>query len=330
MKYLVVVLVSFFFLGLTSCGLSLDLVDTTPSVPDYTNLSSWSAHPEIADDTDESYSGLVLNQFNIPVFFASPTVHFPEKGGSWNADIGNLDVRSSFGTPVKYQASAFNVAGPVYAPYYRQAAYQVYNVAPNVITTKSYHIAYEDVKNAFEQFMSEIGPETSYILASHSQGTDHLETLLKSHLTNAQLDHLVAAYLIGMEVDQCAMPIPLCEIPNQTGCFVSWRTYHKSVRLNNKYDPECIGVVNPISWKTTTEFQSAELNNGALINTERELYPGLVGATIKGGIIITERPHFPGSRLMRTKNYHRGDINLYYLNIQENVLVRCLSYQKER
>ncbi len=329
MRYSVAI-VFFVFLGINSCGLSQDLVDVKPSAPDYTNLSSWSAHPEITDDTDESYSGLELDQFNIPVFFASPTIYFPKKGGSWNADIQKLDVRSSFGIPVEYQASAFNVAGPVYAPYYRQAAYQVYEVAPNVITATSYHIAYEDVKEAFVQFIFEIGPETPFILASHSQGTDHLERLIKSHLSSSQMEYLVAAYLVGMEVDQCAMPIPLCETPNQTGCFVSWRTYHKSAQVKNKYDHECIGIVNPISWRTSTEFQSAELNSGALVNTDHALYPGLVSATIKKGVLITERPHFPGSSLMRTKNYHKGDINLYYRNIQENVLLRCLSYQKEQ
>ena len=73
MRYSVAI-VFFVFLGINSCGLSQDLVDVTPSVPDYTNLSSWSAHPEITDDTDESYSGLELDQFNIPVFFASPTM----------------------------------------------------------------------------------------------------------------------------------------------------------------------------------------------------------------------------------------------------------------
>ena len=128
------------------------------------------------------------------------------------------------------------MAGPVFTPYYRQASYQVYHVAPNPTTARAYYIAYEDVKAAFDQFLVEIGPGTPFLFAGHSQGADHLERLINSHLTSAHLDRLVVAYLVGMTIDQCKIAIPICRDETQTGCFCSWRTYAEGATVKNKLD----------------------------------------------------------------------------------------------
>jgi hypothetical protein len=253
------------------------------------------------------------------VFYVYPTVHFPKKGGTWNADSYVEEVRERTHYAVKMQSSAFNVAGPVYAPYYRQAAYQVYNVAPNTTTVNAYDLAYNDVRTAFEQFLVDIGPDVPFILASHSQGTDHLERLLRNEFDKELKDRLVIAYLIGMPVE-ADLPIPLCEDPLQTGCFVSWRTFHKSVEPTS--NGVMLGVVNPLSWDTSTVEVPAADNPGALVFESGEVLTGLIGAQIQDGIIIADRPKFKGSWLIRTKDYHRGDINLYYMSIRENLEAR--------
>ena len=214
-------------------------------------------------------------------------------------------------------------------PYYRQAAYQVYNVAPNPTTARAYRIAYEDVKAAFDQFLVEIGPGTPFILAGHSQGTDHLEHLINSHLTSEHLDRLVVAYLIGMPIDQCKIAIPICETETQTGCFCSWRTYAEGAEITNKLEEECIGVTNPITWNASKEPAEASQNLGALVRYDKSLIPNITDARIDQGVVYAKRPHFPGSWMIRTKNYHRGDINLYFASIQENVRRRLLLYLRE-
>jgi hypothetical protein len=42
-----------------------------------------------------------------------------------------------------------------------------------------------------------------------------------------------------------------------------------------------------------------------------------------------QKPRFPGSFLYRIRNYHIGDINLFYLNIRHNVETRLKGYLKE-
>ena len=314
---------------MVGCGLSQDLVFEVPPAPDYTNLDNWAGHAEKLDITDSVFVP-TPRTFDVPVFYVYPTVHFPKKGGSWNADSYAEEVRERTHYAVKMQSSAFNVAGPVYAPYYRQAAFQVYNVAPNTTTVNAYNLAYDDVRAAFEQFLIDIGPDVPFVLAAHSQGTNHLERLIRNEFDKELQDRLVIAYLVGMPViaDSTFLPIPLCEDPLQTGCFVSWRTFHKSAESPD--NGVMIGVVNPLSWDTSTVEVPAVDNPGAVVFESGEVLPGLIGAQIHDGIIIADRPKFKGSWLIRTKDYHRGDINLYYISIRENLEARLENLEQQR
>ncbi|MGB2275073.1 MAG: hypothetical protein ACPH25_04760, partial [Schleiferiaceae bacterium] len=82
-------IVTLSFLALASCGLSLDLIETELPPPDYSNIDYWIAHPEKMDLSDSSYTGERINQFDVPVFFVSPTVYFPDKKESWNLNPSN-------------------------------------------------------------------------------------------------------------------------------------------------------------------------------------------------------------------------------------------------
>ena len=319
-------------ISLGSCGLSEKLVVTVPTTPDYTNTKYWAAHPEIKDGSDTSFTGVARNQFDIPVFFVSPTVYFPKKGESWSADPLDESFRKSFETPIVYQSTAFNVAGPVYAPYYRQAAYQVYTTPPSTASANAYQLAYNDVLSAFRQFLLEIPNGSPFILASHSQGTHHLVKMVQEDMERSVTSRIVAAYLIGTEVNACEMPIPICESPAQTGCLISWRTYKEGYETENKFPDACIAVTNPLDWTTTTAkvYASPGALQGGLVKLDQGLKEGVATAQIHQGILWTELPKITGARFLRTKNYHRGDINLYYGSIQQNVLLRSLSYLKEQ
>ena len=72
-------IVALSFLALASCGLSLDLIETELPPPDYSKIDYWIAHPEKRDLSDSSYTGDRINQFDVPVFFVSSTVYFPDK-----------------------------------------------------------------------------------------------------------------------------------------------------------------------------------------------------------------------------------------------------------
>jgi hypothetical protein len=44
---------------------------------------------------------------------------------------------------------------------------------------------------------------------------------------------------------------------------------------------------------------------------------------------MSVKPKFPGSAFMRTKNYHPGDLNLFYMNVQKNAQDRIQAYLKK-
>src|SRR3546814_15279414 len=71
-------------------------------------------------------------------------------------------------------------------------------------------LAYRDVLTAFDQFVTEIGPDRPIILAGHSQGALHLTRLLKDRVAGTPLaTRLVAAYVVRWPVSQPrALPAP--------------------------------------------------------------------------------------------------------------------------
>ena len=87
-------------------------------------------------------------------------------------------------------------------------------------------------------------------------------------------------------------------------------------------------VVNPLSWTTDSFFVSASLNKGGVLKKFNKLVPHVVSAQVHQNLLWTSKPDMPGKVLLTTKNYHVGDINLFYLNIRENVTARIAAYRK--
>ena len=86
-------------------------------------------------------------------------------------------------------------------------------------------------------------------------------------------------------------------------------------------------TVNPLTWTMTDTLAPRDMNEGAILTRFNHLVPHVTNARIHEGVLWVHRPYFPGAFLLRTRNYHIGDINLFYLNIRENVRTRIRSYQ---
>jgi hypothetical protein len=57
------------------------------------------------------------------------------------------------------------------------------------------------------------------------------------------------------------------------------------------------------------------------------MYKHTTDAQSSNGLLYVSKPKFPWGFLYSTKNYHIGDINLFYLNIRENVRQRIRSFK---
>ena len=88
-------------------------------------------------------------------------------------------------------------------------------------------------------------------------------------------------------------------------------------------------VTNPLSWTTGNEYASQKLNQGSVLRNFNKVYKQTTDAQISNGLLYVKKPQFPWSFLYFTKNYHIADINLYYLNIRENIRQRIGTFWKK-
>lgn len=293
--------------------------------PDYSQVVSWAALPTKADPADLTPDGLKDRQATAAadVFYLHPTTYTGKRGDDlWNAPTNVVDLRERIlDGPIQFQATAFNGAGKVYAPYYRQAHLEAYFTKDTASARQAFDLAYSDVRRAFEHYLEHYNQGRPIIIAAHSQGTTHAKRLLKAYFDGQSLkEQLVAAYLIGIPVRTTDFEhLQPCVDSLDTGCYISWRTFRRGTQ--KAPDPEVV-VTNPLLWDTSKTFAPRTLNDGAVLRPFEKVRPNNVSAEVRGPVLWSTKPQFPGSFLMLRRNYHIGDINLFYVDIRENAIRR--------
>ena len=111
---------------------------------------------------------------------------------------------------------------------------------------------------------------------------------------------------------------------------MGWRTYKRGYVPDEvkKEKFECI-VVNPLSWNTETVKVNKEENEGGVLMNFSKKVPFVVDAEIHDNILWSCKPDVPGKFFFTKKNFHIGDINLFYGSIFKNVGSRLNSFLKE-
>ena len=308
--------------------------------PDYSQASSWLARPGESSDPSEwlPTGTYAATSDKAAIFFIHPTTYLDTD--RWNAPLvvgGDTEVRTRLFA--RSQASAFNGAGEVWAPRYRQAAYGAF-LLKSEDAQKALDFAYRDVAAAFDQFVKEAG-DRPVILAAHSQGALHLERLLREKVAGKPIaKRIVAAYVVGWPIsttaDLPALGLPACTSPEEAGCIVSWMTFadppnpdfifhewSKTTGFNGgerrREDTLC---VNPISGVQNGAAPPQD-NPGTLIPTadmrSATLQPGVVGAHCDKGLLLVDGqvPRI-GGFVLPGNNYHVYDYALFWAAIRRD------------
>lgn len=304
--------------------------------PDYADLHYWAAHPWKPDPSDSVPAPLrgEWRDTAVDVFFMHPTTYTSLKrmnGQNALIDDPYLNAKTDYST-ILYQASVFNQQARVFAPRYRQAHIQTFFMTNKEKAAAAFALAYEDLKTAFIYYLQHWNNGRPIIIASHSQGSLLAEQLLKEFFEEKPLQQkLVAAYIIGWPVPKTYFTsLQMCADSLQTGCICSWRTFRKNyVPLWLRNEKGNSYVTNPLSWNTSDSFVSRKNNKGSILTNFNKVYTHTTDAQISNGLLYTHKPKFPWSFLFLTKNYHVGDINLYYVNLRENVSRRIAMYWKK-
>jgi hypothetical protein len=305
-------------------------VAAPPETPAYGHLTNWAAHPDKEDPSDICPAGMndTTAQGVADVFFIHPTTYTGSRDvDKWNASVHDpeINTKTDDGT-IRLQASAFSGAGHVWAPRYRQAHYHAFFTEDTASAKRALEIAYKDVKQAFEHFLTaRPDPLRPIVIAGHSQGAFHGKRLVVEFFDDTPITNLlVAAYLVGYRVSLDEFnTIGPCIEPSQTNCLVGWRTFKKGHDPEwMDQEPDNILVTNPLNWTCEDGWVDKTENDGGVFSDFGKIRSQWVGAGVHKNILWTDKPRFPGSFLLFSRNYHAGDINLFYVNIYNNCRTR--------
>ena len=133
-----------------------------------------------------------------------------------------------------YQAARYSRLCRIYAPVYRQAT--VPALQAGTTTRRDYLTAYGDVERAFDAFLRRIGGHRGFVLLGHSQGSYHLERLVRRRIDNhrALRRRMVSAVLLGGNVtvrkhsDRGGVfrRVPTCRRATQLSCVLAFSTFN--------------------------------------------------------------------------------------------------------
>src|SRR4051812_25981888 len=318
--------------------------------PDYTQPSSWVARPGLPGDPSLWLpDGMTpARKGDAAIFYIHPTTYLERD--RWNAPLdpgGDTGFRTRLF--VQSQASAFNAAGQVWAPRYRQAAFGAF-LLKSEDAQKALDLAYGDVSVAFDRFVSEAG-DRPIILAGHSQGALHLERLLRERIAGKPIaKRVVAAYVVGWPLsttsDLPSLGLPACGSPDQTGCILSWMSFGEPANpdlilkdwtktkglTGGERRREDVLCVNPI---TGTQNGSAapQENPGTLVPSadlrSGSLEVGVVGGHCDKGLLVLDGAIPPvGPFVLPGNNYHVYDYALFWGAIRRDAARRLDAWHR--
>ena len=320
------------------------------SGPNYAEASNWIALPTLGrSPADWLPDGVAAEpKGDAAIFYIHPTTYL--RRDRWNAPLnpgGDNELRTRLF--VQSQASAFNDAGDIWAPRYRQAAFGAFLLSSKD-AQQALDLAYGDVAAAFDRFAAEAG-DRPIILAAHSQGALHLARLLRDKVAGKPIaKRIVAAYVVGwplsVTADLPAMGLPPCAGPDQSGCVLSWMSFadpanpdlvlHSYLRsqgfAGSKRRREDLLCVNPITG-VRDGTAPPQANPGTLVPSgdwmSARLEPGIVGAHCDRGLLIVDG-QIPslGSYVLPGNNYHVYDYALFWGAVRRDAARRLATWRR--
>ncbi len=307
-----------------------------PEAPDYSSPASWLTMP--AHFTRERQP--------VDVFWVYPTILSDES--TYLMNISDSGLREKATWTLVEQASIFDGQANIFAPCYRQNNVKI---NPLMLTDARpiFNLGQQDLINAFDYFMKNFNKgQRPIILAAHSQGSVRVVELSKAGelLTGnlKSLERLVAAYVIGYSITQSDLDgnplMKFCTNATDTGCFITYNTISAEEGKESQAPTVLPGtyVVNPLTWRTDTDFAPASANTGAAFFKHEDpehpaRYKNFAAArVVKNALVITDVSNpeeLPVTSVTFPKGvYHMYDYAIFYENLRENVAERIQSYKR--
>jgi hypothetical protein len=319
--------------------------------PDYRRPQAWLARPDLADNPAHWRPTSVARdrQGAAAIFYLHPTSYLGRD--RWNGPLDDAASNGRLRLFAQSQASAFDDAGDVWAPLYRQATIGAFLTGADPRAQAALDFAYGDVVRAFDAFLAAQPADRPIVLAGHSQGSLHLLRLLRERVKGRPVARRIAAiYPIGWPIslvaDLPALGFPACATPTQTGCIASWQTFAEPAepKLLHTYFDATVGptgaprggtamlCVNPITG-TQGGAAPASANLGTLVPAA-----GLASAVLEKGVIparcsteglllIGPPPRDITAYVLPGNNYHVFDYALFWSNLRADAARRLQAFR---
>ncbi len=338
-KNLVLALAVVFALSLTACGAKSQKESGLPPVEgdsitavDYADENNWALLKQNPDQP-------------VDVFILYPTMY---QGEAPLAGIDDEGMRGRADDWYIRNGSAFETAGNVYMPYYRQLnAVWALSQTPEERNKYANGASKTDVFAAFEYYLENYNNGRPFIIASHSQGSAMaMEVVFDYFAQNPEVaERMVAAYIIGMSISEKDLArnpnMRFAENADDTGVIISYNVVAPGAEpaANGVILPGAMAI-NPITWTRSGETASAEANLGSYMNTDNglEKMMNLADATVSEldnnmEVILCSTADYSTYGITEEMqavfgkgSYHNNDISFYYFNLRENAENRVAKY----
>ena len=165
---------------------------------------------------------------SVDCFYVYPTV---SRDSGFNSDTDPSEERAA----ALAQFARFHEVCRTFAPIYRSVTLTA--LVPAMLgqnISANFELAYGDVRNAFRQFIASRSNGRPFVLIGHSQGSIHLQRLIREEIEGTPLAQRMVSAIIpgfnvivpeGRDVGGTFQSTPLCRRWGQTGCVVSWVSF---------------------------------------------------------------------------------------------------------
>jgi len=279
-----------------------------PAAADYASVESWLAQPDL--DVDP----FTLTEKG-DVFVVVPSVY--RGGAHWNLPSDDLKRKSKLQRIVRPNyVSPYGESGRLFAPYYRQASLYAF-MTNREDAQHAQDFAYQDVKRAFNVFLSQSPPERPIVLVGHNQGASHVQRLLMDFFQGSLKNRLAVAYVIDHPLplesfDDALSSLTPCTAPDQTRCVVAFGSFTPKDRViaqrfaerslvHNGHRYEAIDnrptlCINPLLWTQSEDYAPARLHLGGVAaeGLDPDMDPASMtkqsGAQCQKGLLLVDIP----------------------------------------
>ena len=332
---------------------------------DYSLSQSWAAMPGTQSSATATPIGSGLSSLEatatVDVFYIHPTTYYKDLV---NAPIDDPDAAAMTDSVLKLQAAAFNSVARIYAPRYRQMTLSLFGGSEDALQ-EPLNIAYEDIRQAFRYYIENLNQGRPFIIAGHSQGSNHAQRLLIEEVAGKPCaDRFIAAWIPGLALPRSMLDssagggLAACSTSQQIGCVALWETFGEGftgraawVHGQVYWSPDrqqwisatpdqLLFSVNPMTWDEGTEIAPASMNLGAVPFVKPDtrfegIYPALISTRNDQGYLMAsptppEEFFVNGESMGDPLIYHMHDFNLFWMNIRDNARERVHTFLLQR